>query len=127
MGGDPLTEDEAERLVELPNAVPAVQAQSIDISGFIKSSYYYDTRQVVAAREGDFLLYPAPETEATDTDNLLFFPFFSRLRLAAGDLPEVLGAEVSGFIETDFDLTKLHFFEAETGARIGRETETVSA
>lgn len=81
-------------------------AQSVDFSGFIKSSYYYDTQQVVAAREGDLLLYPALATdeddEPNDTDNLLFFPFFSRVAMSIGDLPEALGAEVTGLIETDF-------------------------
>ena len=81
-------------------------AQTVDFGGFIKSSYYYDTQQVVAAREGDFLLYPALATDAedepNDTDNLLFFPFFSRVAMSIGDLPDALGAEVSGLIETDF-------------------------
>jgi hypothetical protein len=85
---------------------PGAAAQSVSFSGFIKSSYYYDTQQVVAAREGDLLLYPALATdeddEPNDTDNLLFFPFFTRVALSVGDLPEALGAEVTGLIETDF-------------------------
>jgi hypothetical protein len=85
---------------------PGAAAQSLDFSGFIKASYYYDTQQLVAAREGDFLLYPAFATdvddEPNDTDNLLFFPFFTRLSVAVGDLPEALGAEVTGYLETDF-------------------------
>lgn len=93
-------------LLFLTSGVPTAGAQSVRIGGFIKSSYYYDTQQVVSAREGDFLLYPALATdaddEANDTDNLLFFPFFSRLSLSVGDLPEALGAQVTGYIETDF-------------------------
>lgn len=90
-------------------AVPA-SAQSVSIGGFIKSSYYYDTNQVVSAREGDFLLYPVfsdtdgdgENDEANETDNLLFFPFFSRLSLSITDLPEAFGATATGYIETDF-------------------------
>lgn len=79
-----------------------VQAQTFDFSGFVKSEYLYDTRQVVAARDGEFHLYPRPESEATDTDNLGGFTFFSRMRLGIGDLPDALGAEVTGYFETDF-------------------------
>lgn len=85
---------------------PPAQAQEIKIGGFIKSSYYYDTQQLVAAREGDFVLYPAFATdaddEAADTDNLLFYPFFSRLSFAVSDLPEAFGAKASGYLEGDF-------------------------
>ncbi|MEM1054284.1 MAG: hypothetical protein AAGI52_02060 [Bacteroidota bacterium] len=85
---------------------PASGAQTVRLGGFVKSSYYYDTQQIVGAREGDFVLYPALATDANgepnDVDNLLFFPFFSRVALTVSDLPESLGAEVSGLIETDF-------------------------
>ncbi|MEM8557944.1 MAG: hypothetical protein AAGG50_08980 [Bacteroidota bacterium] len=88
------------------SVTPTATAQEIKIGGFIKASYYYDTQQLVAAREGDFLLYPAFATSAddepNDTDNLLFFPFFSRLSFAIGDLPETLGAKTTGYLETDF-------------------------
>jgi hypothetical protein len=84
----------------------ASEAQTVRVGGFIKSSYYYDTRQLVAAREGDFVFYPAlaadADGEPNDTDNLLFFPFFSRLSLTVGDLPQTLGADVTGLVETDF-------------------------
>lgn len=85
---------------------PASGAQTVRLNGFIKSSYYYDTQQIVGAREGDFVLYPALATSAdgepNDVDNLLFFPFFSRVALTVSDLPKTFGAEVSGLIETDF-------------------------
>ena len=78
--------------------------QEVEIGGFLKSSYYHDTRQVVGVREGDFLLYPAPQDTAgaNETDNLLFLPFFSRVTLSIGDLPEAWNAKVTGLIETDF-------------------------
>lgn len=78
------------------------QAQSFDLSGFVKSEYLYDSRQVVSAREGEFHLYPAPDSDETDVSNLGSFQFFSRLGLGIGDLPDVLDGEVSGYFETDF-------------------------
>ena len=83
-------------------APPEANAQSFDLSGFVKSEYLYDSRQVVAAREGGLHLYPAPESEATDVSNLGSFQFFSRMRLGIGDLPDAMGAEVSGYFESDF-------------------------
>ena len=77
-------------------------AQSFKVSGFIKAEYLYDTRQVVAARDGEFHLYPLPKSDATETDNLGAFVFFSRLGLNIGDLPQALGAQVSGYFEADF-------------------------
>ena len=81
-------------------------AQSVDLSGFVKSSYYYDTRQVVAARDVDFLLYPAvntPDADSSYRDNFGAFQFFSRLGLRVDDFEQtVLGADVSGYVETDF-------------------------
>lgn len=77
-------------------------AQSFDLGGFVKSEYLYDTRQVVAAREGEFHLFPAPESEATDTDNFGAFMFFSRLSLGITELPEAFGAETRGYFEADF-------------------------
>lgn len=77
-------------------------AQSFDVSGFVKAEYLYDSRQVVAAREGEFHLYPAPASDANDVGNLGAFTFFSRLTLGIGDLPDVMGSRVSGHIETDF-------------------------
>ncbi len=90
----------------LGTVLPAA-AQTVDIGGFLKSSYYYDTRQMVAAREGDHAFYPLPEVvedgeDVNDTSNLLFFPFFSRMTFAIGDLPDVGSATVSGYLEADF-------------------------
>jgi len=77
-------------------------AQDFDLSGFVKSEYLYDTRQVVAARDGEFHLYPLPKSEETETDNLGSFMFFSRLRLGITGLPDALGAQVRGYFESDF-------------------------
>ncbi|PEN12872.1 hypothetical protein CRI94_12780 [Longibacter salinarum] len=80
---------------------------SLNVSGFIKSSYFYDSRDVITARNEDFLLYPAPDAnpdgdDASDTDNLSAFQLFSRLRLSIGNLPDALGADVTGYMEADF-------------------------
>ena len=85
----------------------ATSAQTVGVEGFVKSSYYYDSRQIAAAREGDFVLYPQPENlvdgeDANATDNLLFFPLFTRLAFTVGDLPPVMGATVTGRVEGDF-------------------------
>jgi hypothetical protein len=80
----------------------SLQAQEFDLGGFVKSEYIYDTRQVVAARDGEFHLFPQPKSEVSDTDNLGGFTFFSRLSLGITDLPDALGAEVQGYFEADF-------------------------
>jgi hypothetical protein len=83
-------------------------AQSFDVSGFVKSSHYYDTRQVVTARDIDFLLYPTPDgdpdaDDPSDRDNLSSFLLFSRLGLNVSDFDQkVLGADVRAYMEADF-------------------------
>jgi hypothetical protein len=78
-----------------------------DLGGFIKSEYLYDSRQVVTARNEDFLLYPVPDADpdgedASDVDNLSGFQLFSRLSLGISNLPQALGADVTGYLEADF-------------------------
>ncbi|WP_022835200.1 hypothetical protein [Salisaeta longa] len=85
----------------LLTAAPS-SAQEFDLGGFVKAEYLYDTRQVVAARDAEFHLYPAPESDATGTDNLSSFAFFSRLGLGISDLPQALGADITGYVEADF-------------------------
>ena len=89
-------------LLAMALAPSPATAQSFDLSGFVKSEYLYDSRQVVAVREGEFHLYPKPKSEETDVSNLGSFQFFSRFGLTIGDLPDALGAEVSGYFESDF-------------------------
>ena len=54
-------------------ALPAA-AQEIDLSGFIKSEYIYDTRQVVQVREGQFHLFPLAraDDDGDGLDRLVF-------------------------------------------------------
>jgi len=97
-------------LLLIPGAAVAQEVDegpTLEVNGFIKSEYLYDTRQVVTARNEDFLLYPVEDAnpdgdDATDTDNLSGFQLFSRIGLGISDLPEALGAEVTGYMEADF-------------------------
>lgn len=88
-------------LLLLPGWSAAAQDFEFSPYGFVKAEYIYDTRQVLQVREGEFNLFPLPESEATDTDNLGFFDFFSRLGLTVSG-PEVLGADASARFEADF-------------------------
>jgi hypothetical protein len=81
--------------------VPSVQSQSVGLSGYVKAENIYDTRQVAQVREGQFHLYPLPDTEASRTDNLTYASFQSRIRVT-GLGTEALGADLTGVIEADF-------------------------
>jgi hypothetical protein len=93
-----------------PKAATAQEADDgpqFDIGGFVKSSYIYDSRAVATARNPDFLLYPIPDAnpegeDATDVSNLGGFQLFSRLSLGISNLPQTLGADVTGYMEADF-------------------------
>lgn len=79
----------------------------IQFKGFIKSDYWYDSRQVVAAREDLFLIYPAHEKPDLNGDDINARPIFnyspitSRLTgVITG--PDAFGAKTSGVLEADF-------------------------
>jgi len=82
-------------------------AFGINFSGFVKTDIFFDSRQVVTAREGHFLLYP--ENEKLDADgndinakwNSNILAIQTRL---AGSIwgPDVLGAKTSAYIEGEF-------------------------
>jgi hypothetical protein len=90
----------------------ASDSLSVRVGGFVKLDAFHDTRQVVSAREGTFLLYPQPverridprtnETfDYNDAQSLNLTSFFSRLR-ADITVPRALGASTGGAIEVDF-------------------------
>lgn len=87
---------------------PAARAQTFDFDGFVKTAAYYDTRQGTVIRGGDVYLFPNRELDPDrdddpgDQDNLLLYPFFSRIGVTIAGLPEAFGAQVDGRIETDF-------------------------
>jgi hypothetical protein len=79
----------------------------ISFSGFVKNDFFIDSRQTICAREGHFLLWPAPEKldengndiNAKSTFNMLAIQ--SRLSVKITG-PDALGARTSGLIEGDF-------------------------
>ena len=92
----------------------AIQAQEakenkikMKFSGFIKSDYFWDSRQTISAREGHFLLFPAPVKEDPDgvdingDPNFNFLSIQSRVRMDVTGF-KALNADVSGKLEADF-------------------------
>lgn len=79
----------------------------LSFSGFIKNDFFWDTRQTVSAREGHFLLFPAPVKEDPDgTDinsvpNFNFLSIQSRIRMNVTGA-RALNADISGKLEADF-------------------------
>ncbi len=79
----------------------------IQFSGFVKSDFFHDSRQVETIREGHFLLYPAPENLDEDGEDinahhgLNFLSIQSRL---SGNItgPDAFGAKTSGLLEGAF-------------------------
>lgn len=76
----------------------------IRFNGYVKTDFFYDSRQTVAAREGHYLLYPTKELldvnfeDINAKDNLNILAIQTRLtsRITA---PDALGAKISGLIE----------------------------
>ncbi len=79
----------------------------ISWSGFVKNDFFYDSRQTVTAREGHFLLYPAPVIDDPDGNDinaqssLNFLSIQSRLAASITG-PDAFGAKSSGKIEGAF-------------------------
>jgi hypothetical protein len=88
-------------LVLLPGLSPGARAQAFKFSGFVKTEYIHDTRQVAGVREGQFALYPLADAEASRTDNVLFAAFQSRAAVTASGA-EALGARLTATLEGDF-------------------------
>lgn len=79
----------------------------ISFSGFIKSDYWYDSRQVVASREDLFLFYPADryyDNQGIDINASPAFNYSAITTRLLGRIkgPEAFGARTSGLIEADF-------------------------
>jgi len=75
--------------------------------GFVKSDFFWDSRQTVSAREGHFLLWPSAVTEDANGDdvnaksNFNFLSIQSRVGINLTG-PTVLNAKSSAKIEADF-------------------------
>ncbi len=79
----------------------------IQFSGFVKSDFFFDTRQTVAAREGHFLLWPSPAVNDLNGNDINAKPSFNFLAIQSrlsGRVsgPDAFGAKTSGLIEGDF-------------------------
>ena len=80
---------------------------AIQFSGFVKSDFFYDSRQTVNIREGHFLLYPAESLPDADNQDIHAAPslnFLSIQTRLTGTItaPDAFGARVKGVIEADF-------------------------
>ncbi len=76
-------------------------AQTLDVVGYVKAENIFDTRQVLAVREGQLSLYPLEDSPASRTDNLILAAFESRIGVAAAGA-EAFGAKVTALLEADF-------------------------
>lgn len=95
-------------LIALPLPAQIKPAEfGIQFSGFIKSDFFYDSRQTVSIREGHFLLLPSEkaldenQNDINAAANVNFMSIQTRLtgRITA---PDAFGAKTSGLIEADF-------------------------
>lgn len=79
----------------------------ITFSGFVKTDIMKDSRQIVAARVGHFLFYPAAENldqngeDINDIGNFNMLAIQTRLKTVITS-PDVLGAKTTGVIEGAF-------------------------
>lgn len=79
----------------------------ISFKGFVKNDFFWDTRQVTTAREGHFLLWPAPvipDANGVDINAHPSFNFLSVQSRLSGVItgPDAFGAKTSGLLEGDF-------------------------
>jgi hypothetical protein len=91
----------------LPVSVLFGQDFGIKFSGFVKSDYFYDSRQTVSIREGHFLLYPAGkniDAEKADLNSQGSLNFLSIQTRLSGAIsaPDAFSAKISGVLEADF-------------------------
>lgn len=86
------------------------QKTSIKFSGFVKTDFFYDTRQTSASnglREGHFYLFPdsilydKDSVDINDKDAFHILNIQTRLRAAITG-PDALGAKTSGLVESEF-------------------------
>jgi len=94
----------------LPAALLAQDEKKVNVKfyGFVQTDLIYDTRQVVAVRDGHFLLYPQKENlDATGGKDINAKASFNMLSIqtrvgAKITLPEAIGAKFTGLIEGSF-------------------------
>lgn len=79
----------------------------ITLSGFVKTDFFYDSRQVVSIREGHILLYPdnkKPDLYGKDINAKDHFGILAIQSRLTGKItgPDFLNAKTSALIEADF-------------------------
>ncbi|MDP2423344.1 MAG: hypothetical protein U1C46_05140 [Bacteroidales bacterium] len=79
----------------------------IQFKGFVKSDYWYDSRQVVGAREDIILLLPTNRLQDANGKDINAHPTFNYSPVSSritGVItgPDAFGAKTSGMIEADF-------------------------
>lgn len=79
----------------------------VKISGFVKTDFFFDSRQIATFREGHFLLYPLNESLDANGEDLNAHSSFNALSIqsrvtAKFTGPEVLGAKSGGMLEGEF-------------------------
>lgn len=79
----------------------------ISFTGFVKSDFFFDSREVYTIREGDFLLYPKEvffDANGIDINDKSSFNFLSIQSRLTGKItgPDAFGAQTSGVLEADF-------------------------
>ncbi len=91
------------------NAQDKKEEESFGVSfkGFVKTDAMLDTRQTVTAREGHFLLYPQPEENDPNTDDINSTANFNILSIQTRltstiTAPDAFGAKTSGVVEGAF-------------------------
>ncbi|MBK7632403.1 MAG: hypothetical protein IPJ23_17185 [Ignavibacteriales bacterium] len=82
-------------------------SSDVKISGFVKSDFFFDSRQVATFREGHFLLYPLNESLDANAEDINAHSSFNALSIqsrvtAKFTGPEVLGAKSGGMLEGEF-------------------------
>lgn len=96
--------------VFLPLLAASGQEESkfgIKFSGFVKNDFFIDSRQTICAREGHFLLWPAPEkldVNGNDINSKSTFNILAIQSRLSGKItgPDAFGAKTSGLLEGDF-------------------------
>ena len=79
----------------------------IKFSGFVKNDFIFDTRQIVSARDGHFLLYPQNvklDMDGEDINDKASFNYLAIQSRLTGKItgPDAFGAKTSGLIEGAF-------------------------
>ena len=96
---------------------------NITVSGFVKTDYFFDSREGVSIREGHFLLFPKEkflDENGVDINDKASFNFLSiQTRLTSRiTAPDAFGAKVTGMIEADFFGNESSAFVDANGFRL---------